>query len=76
MGRTACTEPQCLYKGALYLFFTLQTSTCGHNTVLLSYNGNRMKYEVFVFELLKSPTFSLVLVINAVQLVLILWAII
>jgi len=23
MGRTACTEPQCLYKGALYLTFTL-----------------------------------------------------
>jgi len=22
MGRTACTEPQCLYKGAFYLFFT------------------------------------------------------
>jgi len=22
MGRTACTEPQCLYKGALYLTFT------------------------------------------------------
>jgi hypothetical protein len=22
MGRTACTEPQCLYKGALYLLFT------------------------------------------------------
>ena len=21
MGRTACTEPQCLYKGALYLIF-------------------------------------------------------
>ena len=21
MGRTACTEPQCLYKGALYLLF-------------------------------------------------------
>ena len=21
MGRTACTEPQCLYKGALYLFY-------------------------------------------------------
>ena len=21
MGRTACTEPQCVYKGALYLFF-------------------------------------------------------
>jgi hypothetical protein len=26
MGRTACTEPQCLYKGALYLF----TYQCGH----------------------------------------------
>jgi len=23
MGRTASTEPQCLYKGALYLFFYL-----------------------------------------------------
>jgi len=22
MGRTACTEPQSLYRGALYLFFT------------------------------------------------------
>ena len=23
MGRTACTEPQCLYKAALYLYLTL-----------------------------------------------------
>ena len=23
MGRTTCTEPQCLYKGALYLFYHL-----------------------------------------------------
>jgi len=23
MGCMACTEPQCLYKGALYLFFLL-----------------------------------------------------
>jgi len=22
MDRTACTEPQCMYKGALYLYFT------------------------------------------------------
>jgi hypothetical protein len=22
MGRTTCTEPQCLYKGALYLYLT------------------------------------------------------
>ena len=25
MGRTACTEPQCLYRGALYLCFMKQT---------------------------------------------------
>jgi len=25
MGRTACTEPQCLYKGALYLYLYLLT---------------------------------------------------
>ena len=24
MDRTACTEPQCLHKGALYLYFTLR----------------------------------------------------
>ena len=24
MGRTACTEPQCLYKGALYLFISIE----------------------------------------------------
>ena len=24
MGRTACTEPQCLYKGDLYLFLTIE----------------------------------------------------
>jgi len=23
MGRTACTEPQCVYKGALYLYLYL-----------------------------------------------------
>ena len=26
MGRTACTEPQCLYKGDLYLYIDL---VCG-----------------------------------------------
>jgi hypothetical protein len=25
MGRTACREPQCLYKGDLYLYFMLTT---------------------------------------------------
>ena len=24
MGRTACTEPQCLYNGALYLYLTVE----------------------------------------------------
>ena len=26
MGRTACIEPQCLYKGALYLTMSVQGS--------------------------------------------------
>ena len=26
MGRTACTEPQFLYKGALYLFYLMYIS--------------------------------------------------
>jgi hypothetical protein len=34
MGHTACTEPQCLYKGALYLFnrmLLIRTFVCyGH----------------------------------------------
>ena len=32
MGRTACTGPQCLYKGALYLYLTVELylySPCG-----------------------------------------------
>ena len=29
MGCTTCTESQCLYKGALYLTFTLSTSLYG-----------------------------------------------
>jgi len=34
MGRTACTGLQCLYKGALYLYFTFQLefSYYGHMT--------------------------------------------
>ena len=28
MGRTACTEPQCVYKGALYLYLTLPYIRC------------------------------------------------
>ena len=29
MGRTACTEPQCLYKGDLYLYISLSLSCKG-----------------------------------------------
>ena len=28
MGCTACTEPQCLYKDALYLYLYLTNGTC------------------------------------------------
>jgi hypothetical protein len=37
MGRTACTEPQCLYKGALYLTFY---GGGGENNTLEHENGN------------------------------------
>jgi len=33
MGRTACTEPQCLHKGALYLYFSFNEANgvCSDN---------------------------------------------
>jgi hypothetical protein len=39
MGRTACTEPQCLYKSALYHIFTTRFScnsefACAVNSIL------------------------------------------
>ena len=34
MGRTACTEPQCLYKGALYLFYYLMSVLCNRDRVV------------------------------------------
>jgi hypothetical protein len=44
MGRTACTEPQCLYKGALYLTVELYPySPCGpyglYRASVRLYNG-------------------------------------
>jgi len=30
MGRTACTEPQCLYKGALYLLLSVEVFLFGN----------------------------------------------
>jgi len=37
MGRTACTEPQCLYKGALYLTFFSTISLDGIYTLSKAY---------------------------------------
>jgi len=34
MGRTACTEPQCLYKGALYLYGVFINMLTNFNTLL------------------------------------------
>jgi len=44
MGRTASTEPQCLYKGALYAFFTVYVSgyTQTDPTRMLSPNNVRL----------------------------------
>ena len=36
MGRTACTAPQCLYKGALYLTFIAHLIDLNMDTILFS----------------------------------------
>jgi hypothetical protein len=35
MGRTACTEPQCLYKGDLYLYYRNNQTVCFYDTLWL-----------------------------------------
>jgi len=40
MGCTACTEPQCLYKGELYLYFTYKPCR------LISFDGVSLKNSV------------------------------
>ena len=49
MGRTACTELQCLYKGALYLYFTEDIlRTCGlANSFVDSSKGSRRRREAY-----------------------------
>jgi len=37
MGRTACTEPQCLYKGDLYLYLFKQEVVAAHIFFLLAF---------------------------------------
>jgi hypothetical protein len=38
MGRTACTEPQCLYKGVLYLYL-YPYNLCDEDYSLLVYDA-------------------------------------
>ena len=41
MGRTACTEPQCLYKGDLYLhFFTTATIKVAWTRLIVTFYVN------------------------------------
>jgi hypothetical protein len=44
MGRTACTEPQCLYKGALYLYPVLSTCGCSERDA----SAGPQEYETLV----------------------------
>jgi hypothetical protein len=37
MGRTVCTEPQCLYKGALYLFYQSAVVGCSEVVCVLKF---------------------------------------
>jgi len=47
MGRRACTEPQCLYKGALYFYFYL----IYHYLCIGSRHYNMKAYQIrFVFD--------------------------
>jgi len=47
MGRTACTDPQCLYKGALYLYLYL-FYTAMLNTHSKFYTNRKQMSEFFV----------------------------
>ena len=63
MGRTACTEPQCLYKGALYLFiFVADASSCK----LKGEYGKDNKGCVLFMELLLSQDTNILFVNNEI----------
>jgi hypothetical protein len=56
MGRTACTEPQCLYKGDLYLYLYVMRQIWVVPTVILE--GQKLPYldktaELIIFYYLK-----------------------
>jgi len=59
MGRTACTEPQCLYKGALYLTFYVFRHYCvvfRELVVLIILNTESQKEKKRICEILNSIT--------------------
>jgi hypothetical protein len=39
MGRSACTEPQCLYNGALHLYYSMNPGEAEYSTLVLSKIG-------------------------------------
>jgi hypothetical protein len=60
MGRTACRVPQCLYKGALYLYFTLlflEIPSLISSVDVLPSTG-RMLYYVLNVQLFLQPQFT------------------
>jgi len=45
MGHTACTEPQCLYKGALYLYLYIKSPYACPHVGKCIYNLQGTKYQ-------------------------------
>jgi len=48
MGRTACTEPQCLYKGALYFYLYLQLRAVRSHLYILGKQKRFVSFRVLV----------------------------
>ena len=60
MGTMACTEPQCLYKGARYLTFTITYTACKDSVTLFS----RLSFTLYK----NLPTFFIIFNIYWLQL--------
>jgi hypothetical protein len=67
MGRTACTEPQCLYKGALYLTFTLLLST--ESTSCHNSGIHNSEADPRFLEIMCTPDPELLLCVKSVKVV-------
>jgi hypothetical protein len=85
MGRTACTEPQCLYKGALYLFYCIvlfqNTGTLDvvRSSIRLYHEGPQNKtlpayqFQKYHYDYLRSRCFSVSLPLSYYLLALTWW---